>query len=35
MGIKAYGTTYEELELTFKDILDKETKNYTIGSNID
>ena len=35
MGIKAYETTYEELELTFKDILDKETKKYTISSNID
>lgn len=35
MGIKAYETTYEELELTFKDILDKETKKYTICSNID
>ena len=35
MGIKAYETTYEELELTFKDILDKEAKSYTISSNID
>ena len=35
MGIKAYGTTYEELELTFKDILDKEANKYTISSNID
>lgn len=35
MGIKTYGTTYEELELTFKDIIDKETKKYTISSNID
>lgn len=35
MGIKAYETTYEELELAFKDILDKETKKYTINSNID
>lgn len=35
MGIKAYGTTYEELNLAFKDILDKETKKYTICSNID
>lgn len=35
IGIKAYGTTYEELELTFKDILDKEAKSYTISSNID
>lgn len=35
MGIKTYGTTYEELELTFKDIIDKEAKSYTISSNID
>lgn len=35
MGIKAYETTYEELELAFKDILDKESKKYTISSNID
>lgn len=35
MGIKAYETTYEELELTFKDIIDKEAKSYTISSNID
>ena len=35
MGIKTYGTTYEELELTFKDIIDKEAKKYTISSNID
>lgn len=35
MGIKTYGTTYEELELTFKDIIDKEAKSYTIISNID
>ena len=35
MGIKTYGTTYEELELTFKDIIDRETKKYTISSNID
>lgn len=35
MGIKTYGTTYEELELTFKDIIDKKAKSYTISSNID
>ena len=35
MGIKTHGTTYEELELTFKDIIDKEAKSYTISSNID
>lgn len=35
MGIKTYETTYEELELTFKDIIDKEAKKYTISSNID
>lgn len=35
MGIKTYGTTYEELSSAFKDILDKESKKYTISSNID
>lgn len=35
MGIKTYGTTYEELGSAFKDILDKESKKYTINSNID
>ena len=35
MGIQTYGTTYEELSLAFKDIIDKESKKYTINSNID